>query len=183
MGGAADKETHSSLVNRGLADAPLDVAKLILSVTVQLGRNRRSGGVGEREVLVVVLLIRLPYRYRRGGSGSGSGRRGAYLIRRRGRKSGWAAHRRRLYKVVDVHGIWIGCRRCCCCCCCWGGLSLLVDRAPQLLRNAARCTLHGWPWGGSHWRGPQQFALDLLHLAAHAGSNVSKCRLNGEARG
>ena len=157
-----DKGTHSSLVDGSLADAPLDVAKLILSVTVQLGRYRRSGGVGEREVLVVV-LISLPYRYRWGDCG----RRGACLIRRRGRKAGWAAHRRRLYKVVDVHGIRV--RRC------WRSLRLLVDRAPQLLRNAAGCAFDGRPWGSCHG-GALGLALALaqaLALAAHTGSSVS----------
>ena len=132
--------------------------------------------MGEREVLVVV-LISLPYRYRWGGCG----RRGAHLIRRRRRKAGWTAHRRRLYKVVDVHGIRVrGCGR---------SLRLLVDRAPQLLRNSAGCGLDGRPWGSGHGGAlDQALALALalalaqalaqaLALPAHTGSGVSnRCR-------
>jgi len=140
-------EAHSSFVDGGLANVTLDIGKLILSVSVDGGRDWGSGGVGKSEVLIVVLISR-PYRYRRGGC-VGQGRR---LIRRRGRQTSWTAHRRRLYKIIQVHGIGRGLGQL--------HLGLLVDRASQL-RNAARSALERRPRGSRHWRGIHLAALGL----------------------
>lgn len=151
-------ETYTALVNRRFADTTLDVGKLIVAVAVQGGGHRGGRGVGEGKVWVVVLLISLPYR---NGRGCCSRRRGAHLIRRRGRESGGTADRRGLYKVVDVHGI--ARER--------GGrnLRLLVDGAAQL-RDSAGCGGEGWPRGwhrsrGSRGRGSQRFVVGLAVAA------------------
>jgi hypothetical protein len=74
---------------------------------------------------MVVGLIRLSYRDRWGGCMKGPWR----IIRRLWRQTCRAADRRRKYKVVQVHGLWLRRR----------DLHVLLRRLPQLLRDAARC--------------------------------------------
>lgn len=89
----------SSLVDAGLADVAVHVAKLILSVDSR--RDRRCRGAGEGEVMVVG-QIRLSYRYRWGDCIE----RSRILVG--GQVWPWrqacrAANRRRKYKIVQVH--------------------------------------------------------------------------------
>lgn len=84
---------------------------------------------------------------------------------RRGRQAGWAAHRRGLDEVVEIHGIWVRGLR---------ALSLLVNGAPQLLGNAARGALEVRARGGSHWRGPHLFALGLATRRKSIVSSVDR---------